>query len=107
MTATPFERLPSTVIPVNYDLELTPNLTTFKFDGKVVIDVKVNEPNVTTVLCNSAELQFDSVTFEKTEGNVSLKSTQVKLDDETELATITFGEALPQGEGPSANLVCR
>jgi len=99
MTATPFERLPSTVIPVNYDLELTPNLTTFKFDGKVVIDVKVNEPNVTTVLCNSAELQFDSVTFEKTEGNVSLKSTQVKLDDETELATITFGEALPQGEG--------
>ena len=41
--ATPFERLPSSVTPINYDLELKPSLSDFTFDGRVVIDVKVNK----------------------------------------------------------------
>jgi hypothetical protein len=36
-----FTRLPTNVTPVNYTLELTPNISEFVFQGRVVIDVKV------------------------------------------------------------------
>jgi hypothetical protein len=38
---THFERLPKTVIPVNYDLELEPDLKNFTFKGRAIIDVDV------------------------------------------------------------------
>ena len=37
----PFERLPAKVIPVNYALQLTPDLQQFTFAGTVSIDVQV------------------------------------------------------------------
>ena len=36
-----FERLGKSVIPLNYDLEIAPDLKSFTFKGKVVIEVKV------------------------------------------------------------------
>ena len=36
-----FERLPNTVVPVNYDLEFEPDLKKFTFKGNAIIDVKV------------------------------------------------------------------
>ena len=38
----PFERLPASVIPTNYELTLQPNLTEFSFMGKEVIQVEVS-----------------------------------------------------------------
>lgn len=38
----PFERLPASVIPTNYELTLQPNLTEFSFTGKEVIQVEVS-----------------------------------------------------------------
>ncbi len=38
---TQFERLPKNVIPVNYDLELEPDLKNFTFNGRAVVDVQV------------------------------------------------------------------
>ena len=40
-TKKPFERLPTNVLPKNYNLTLQPNLTEFTFTGKEVIDVEV------------------------------------------------------------------
>ena len=37
----PFERLPVDVVPVNYKLELTPDLTAFTFQGQLEITVQV------------------------------------------------------------------
>lgn len=37
----PFERLPTEVVPKNYNLTLQPNLNEFTFSGKEVIDVEV------------------------------------------------------------------
>jgi len=37
-----FQRLGKSVIPLNYDLEIAPDLNSFTFKGKVVIEVKVN-----------------------------------------------------------------
>ena len=38
---TKFERLPKNVIPVNYDLELEPDLKNFTFNGRAIVDVNV------------------------------------------------------------------
>ena len=38
----PFSRLPTSVIPINYDLWLKPCLSSFVFDGKQNIEVQVN-----------------------------------------------------------------
>ena len=38
-----FERLPKTVIPLNYDLELEPDLKNFTFKGRAIIDIEVNK----------------------------------------------------------------
>ena len=37
----PFERLPTDVVPVNYKLELRPDLAKFTFQGKLDITAKV------------------------------------------------------------------
>ena len=37
----PFERLPVDVVPVNYKLELKPDLTAFTFQGQLEITVQV------------------------------------------------------------------
>ena len=37
----PFERLPLTVTPVNYNIRLKPNLKSFTFEGSEDIDVEV------------------------------------------------------------------
>ena len=38
-----FERLQKSVIPINYDLEITPDLRNFTFKAKVIIEVKVGQ----------------------------------------------------------------
>ena len=43
MKETTFERLPTSVLPKNYKLTLTPNLTEFTFAGEEVIDVEVRK----------------------------------------------------------------
>lgn len=41
MEKKPFERLPLDVVPINYKLELKPDLNAFTFQGKLEITVKV------------------------------------------------------------------
>jgi puromycin-sensitive aminopeptidase len=96
-STTQFTRLPKNVRPVNYALELTPNLGDFTFSGRVVVDLEVNL-ETSTVLLNSAELSFDRATFETSTGAL-LQSTNVDLNEETEVATITFAEPLRAGTG--------
>ena len=38
----PYEHLPTDVYPVNYKLELQPDLSTFTFEGRLEITVKVS-----------------------------------------------------------------
>ena len=37
-----FKRLPQTVIPTHYDLTIQPFLDTFKFNGSLIIHLKVH-----------------------------------------------------------------
>lgn len=55
LTKKPFERLPSTVTPVNYEISLTPNLTDFVFEGTERVQVRVHQP-VDRITLNAIEL---------------------------------------------------
>lgn len=51
----PFCRLPKDVTPRNYDLKLKPNLTSFTFEGSLVIDVQVHQ-ETTSVTLNAVDI---------------------------------------------------
>ena len=51
----------------------------------------------TQILLNSAELSFETATFEH--GSTKVVSQKVELNEATEVATITFGDALKVGHG--------
>ena len=39
----PFVRLPTAIIPLNYDLTIKPDLTKFTFEGSLIVTIKVNQ----------------------------------------------------------------
>lgn len=62
-----FQRLPTDVIPVNYCLELKPDLQNFTFDGKVRITVDVKKVTKQVKL-NAAELTINGAQFRSLDG---------------------------------------
>ena len=92
------QRLPQTVVPRNYNLQLTPDLKAATFSGVEQIDVDLREPS-TTITLNSAEIEFQSVTARTVGKFVEGKelTASVSTDKEKEQTTFTFPEALPIG----------
>lgn len=50
-----FSRLPSDVIPINYQITLTPDLQSFKFSGYEVVEVDVSH----ILLCYISLIAFE------------------------------------------------
>ncbi|CAM4758864.1 unnamed protein product [Rotaria magnacalcarata] len=90
-----FERLPQTVVPTNYDLTIQTFLDTFKFNGHVIIHLKVNEP-VDAVILYSADLQIDNATV--TSNSKDELPGTIKIDQENERVNISFDKKLEKGE---------
>ena len=88
------QRLPSTVLPENYTLTLTPDLKAATFSGVETISVTVKEP-VNSITLNAAELAFQSVTAASAGKQLTAA---VALDAQKEQATFTFPEKLPAGK---------
>jgi len=97
VSCTEFNRLPKNVVPINYVLELQPDIKNFTFNGKSVVEVNVRSETAIIQL-NSAELKFDKAVYEYANGT-TIESTNVSLCEENELATITFGNVLKVGNG--------
>ena len=95
MTTNPY-RLPRTVVPSNYQIHLTPDLEKFVFDGRVKIDLDINE-SVTSFAVNAKELEVGAATV--TVGGQSFVSAAPTYNEEYETATFTFDSALPTGKG--------
>ncbi len=87
-------RLPKTVKPSNYNIKLTPDLTKFTFAGTVDIDVDVLEAT-STVKINAKELVISAFTATNSAG--TRLDGKISLDEETEIATITFDGTLGKG----------
>lgn len=83
-------RLPRTVIPVRYQITLSPDLEKFKFDGEVTIEVEVKEP-VTEVLLNALELEVHSAKAGNQEATIALLP-------ENERLKLTFKDSLKPGK---------
>ena len=93
MTTNPY-RLPRTVVPSNYQIHLTPDLEKFTFDGRVEIDLDINE-SVTSFALNAKELELSSASV--TVAGQTFVSGAPSFNEEYETATFTFDAALPTG----------
>ncbi|MCU4185432.1 M1 family metallopeptidase [Acidiferrimicrobium sp. IK] len=94
MSDQPSHRLPRTVIPERYLLELVPDLAAATFKGRVDIEVRV-EAATDTVVLNAAELDIPGATFTGPDGR---KVTgKVSTDEATERATISLDAPLEAG----------
>ena len=82
-------RLPRTVIPVRYQIKLSPDLENFKFDGQVIIEVDVKQ-SVNEVLLNALELEIHEASAGSQEAVFTLLPEQERLK-------LAFKEALKPG----------
>ncbi|KAI1303652.1 Puromycin-sensitive aminopeptidase [Halotydeus destructor] len=92
----PFQRLPSTVVPKHYAITLQPNLKTFRFDGHQTVDIEIEEETDIIVL-NQVDLSISEANYTNSKGEAV--SSSVIVDNEDEIATIKFENALKPGSG--------
>jgi puromycin-sensitive aminopeptidase len=89
-------RLAGGARPRRYEIELTPDLSTSRFDGHEVVTLDVAEPGHQLV-CHAVELQISDARLETPSGTMLVG--RVTLDDELHRATITFDEVLEPASG--------
>ena len=80
------EALPTTVFFENYQVELTPNFDTFKYQGSVVITLNVVNPTDTIVL-NSLEIDVVSA-------NINGDNANISYDNDTQRVLFKFSNEL-------------
>jgi puromycin-sensitive aminopeptidase len=87
-------RLPQTARPRRYQLELTPDLAAFRFDGVETITLDVLEP-VRQLVCNAVEIEIHEARLETPAGAV--RTGRVTLDETAQRATIGFDDDVEPG----------
>ena len=88
-------RLPRSVVPSRYEIELSPDLETFTFTGHETVTIEIVEP-VSDIVLNAIEIEIGSaiVTVDDTPYTAS-----VSYDEEMQRVTLDFGETLAPGTG--------
>jgi puromycin-sensitive aminopeptidase len=81
-------------VPTRYDLRLTPDLTTFAFDGEETVTVTVTEP-VSEIWLNAAELTISEATLTRAGGPVHRGT--ISLDEAHERCGLRFAETIAPG----------
>jgi aminopeptidase N len=84
-------RLPKTVVPVHYAIDLTPDLESLKLAGVETVDIEVREPTARLIL-NAVETTFGSVTLDD-----DAQPAEIALDATAETATLTFAQPIAAG----------
>ncbi|RUS14476.1 peptidase family M1-domain-containing protein, partial [Jimgerdemannia flammicorona] len=99
MTSNPDRKvLPSNVKPLHYDLTLTPNLETFKFDGTVKINLAVkHDTEKITLHAQDLEFGYAKVHSTSLKTETAQLATEIKYDEKTLSATLSFPETIPHG----------
>jgi aminopeptidase N len=84
-------KLPKTVVPVHYAIELTPDLESLKLAGVETVDIEVREPTARLIL-NAVETTLSSVTLDD-----GAQRAEIALDATAETATLTFAQPIAAG----------
>ncbi|VVD03160.1 unnamed protein product [Leptidea sinapis] len=94
----PFERLPKNVSPKHYELHLVPNLEKLTFTGTTRVKVSI-DTSTKEIKLNSLDLELKNVKlqYEESGSNTTFNPVEVRLDADTETATIVFEKSLPEG----------
>src|SRR5262249_38009994 len=84
-------KLPKTVVPTHYAIDLTPDLDALTLTGSEVVDIEVTAPTDRLVL-NAVEMTVSSATIEG-----EAQSATIASDTKAETVTLTFARALSAG----------
>src|SRR4051812_40633250 len=84
-------QLPKTVVPLNYTIELTPDLEGLALPGVETIDIEVREPTSRLTL-NAVNTTFDAASVDG-----EAQRADVTLDAAAETATLSFPQPLAIG----------
>lgn len=87
------EVLPGNVTPEHYDLTLEPYFDTFKFDGTVTIDLRVNDDSVDSISVNTLEIDIKSTVLDG-----SIKPVATDFNEETQTTKFTFEKGTLAGK---------
>jgi aminopeptidase N len=83
-------RLPKTVVPIHYALELKPDLEKLTFAGTEVVEIEVLQPTERVVL-NAVNISIGEAAIE------GVGAARVAVDEKAETVTLTFARALGAG----------
>ncbi len=89
-------RLPTTVRPSAYRLELAPDLEAATFAGEVAIDIDVAE-EVGSIVLNAIELSISSATIVRPGDTSPSEAASIDFDEHEERVTLTFATPVPAG----------
>lgn len=78
------EILPDNVVPLHYDLTVEPDFKTFKFEGSVKIELKINNPAIDTVTLNTVDTDIHSAKI----GDVT--SSEIISEEEQQVTHLRF-----------------
>src|SRR5215510_1794951 len=84
-------KLPKTVVPIHYSLDLQPNLSALTVRGSAIIDIDVREPTDRLVL-NAVDLTFAGTTLDDI-----TSATSTTVDENQQTVTFTFPHAIAIG----------
>jgi puromycin-sensitive aminopeptidase len=87
-------RLPRTVVPERYEIQLEPDLNNFTFAGEETVHIIVAEP-VKEILLNALDLTIEEARIENGRGHSQVA--KISLDVENERARLSFDQVLKSG----------
>lgn len=84
-------KLPKTVVPLRYTIELTPDLESLALPGVETIDIEVREPTARIIL-NAVDTTFDSASIDD-----GAQRAEVTLDTAAQTVTLSFAQPITSG----------
>jgi aminopeptidase N len=85
-------RLPKTVVPLHYAIDLKPDLESLVISGSEMVEIEVLQPTDRLVL-NAVNMTLDAASLDGEAG----PGPEISLDAAAETATLTFPRALTVG----------